>query len=297
MIDSYHADYPWVKSYRAGLEDVLLPAHSVSYFEMNTKRIPHDAFGGAALAAWQACQQQSPDIVMLADDNALKYVGPILIDHHIPFVYFGINANPRDYGIGISSEFGGVLERLLIKRAILLLRRFADVKRVLVLFDNGTTSSAIVQTVFENKPHHTYSGIAVDVQQATTFADWQQAIHNAGEYDAVLVGLYQTLTDEHGNSVPEETVIAWTSDNAGVPPFALWDYAVGSHKAVGGYVISGYDQGKLAGQIAAQFEGKKGDTSMPQTTTSSMLLFSRAQLIKWNLTIPADLTGITYYVD
>jgi len=288
VIDSYHKEYPWVMSYRQGLNQTLRSEHLLVYFEMNTKRIPRTEFPRQSQNAWLAYNELRPDLVMVADDNALELLAPKFLDNEIPFIYFGINANPREYGIASSKQYFGVLERLLIKRSMVILQEFLPLQRVLLIFDNSTTSRAIVTNTFDQKRVTKVSNIEVNIALVDTFSEWKTHIKDARTlgYDAVLVGLYQTLIDEHGANVSESDVIEWTSENIDVPPFGLWDYSVGPLKTIGGYVISGYEQGRLAGEIALKHFDGETISSMPVSANSSQLIFSKTQLQKWNLDIP-----------
>lgn len=288
VVDSYHPEYPWVSSYRQALTESLEPKHELIYFEMDTKRIPRSEFKIKAENAWLAYKQSRPDLVMLADDNALELLAPLLIENTVPFVYFGINANPREYGIGSSTSYFGVLERLLVKRSIVMLQNFLPLERVLLISDSGTTSQAIAANTFNTKKSNIIANLEVDVSLVKSFFEWKENVNTASElgYDAIVVGLYQALVDEHGNSVPENEVIEWTSTHTKIPPFGLWDYSVGPKKMIGGYVISGYEQGRLAAEIALKhFEGK-AISSMPVSANSSLLMFSESQLEKWQISIP-----------
>lgn len=83
---------------------------------------------------------------------------------------------------------------------------------------------------------------------------WQETIKSAKNegYNAIFIGLYHTIVDENNQHISADEVIRWTSENTPVPPFAFWDFAVGSDKAIGGLTLFGKSQGLLAADIATQ---------------------------------------------
>ena len=299
VIQSYHMEYEWVRSHTSGLEEVLSPLHEIVYFEMDTKRTPVSAHADSAQRAWEIYQQQSPELVVLADDNALKYMSAYLSRTDSPVVYLGINANPRDYGVLKAANFYGVLERLLVKRSVLLLQDFLMVRKVLILFDDGVTSDAVLQNMFSGKNTFNLAGVHVDFVSTGEFSIWKQHIteSQANEYDAVLIGLYHNLVDDFGNHITEEDVIHWTSQNSPIPPFGLWDFSAGKNKLIGGYAISGYYQGKMAGDLALKLLSGEQVSNMPQTAKKGQFIFSHSQLQKWNIRIPADIERTAVFVD
>ena len=108
---------------------------------MDTKRQSKSAYSKKADQAWAKIQQTQPQLVVLGDDNALKFLGPKLLDGNIPVVYLGINNNPNDY-VPAGHNLTGVLERPLFDFNFDLIGKLVrpQPKKILVLFDHGTTS-------------------------------------------------------------------------------------------------------------------------------------------------------------
>lgn len=287
VIESYHAEHEWDRSYIAGLQESLGRGYQLHSFQMDTKRLPPHTHAMRAEAAWDTYKKMRPDLVVLGDDNALRLLGPRFAHTATPVVYLGINRNPRDYGVVNADNITGVLERPLLKRSVLLLNEIIDVKRVLVLFDTSTTSKAVKSEYFYNQTSMKIRNVEVDVVCLSSFEQWQKIVSNAKQkgYDALVVGLYHTLVDSLGQYVDADRVVKWTSANTSIPPFGFWDFSVGKHKTIGGYVLYGKEQGLLAGQLARKIlEGQLAAPLPPQTGLSGQFLFSRSQLEKWHIT-------------
>lgn len=286
VIESYHAQHPWDKSYKQALEDTLNAEHDIFYFELDTKRLPASQYLAQADAAWQFYNKLSPALVILGDDNALKYMAPKLLTTQTPVVYLGINANPRSYGVTQTAQMSGVLERPLLKRSMVMLSAILPMKKLLVLFDATATSKIIQADTFNGQDSLTLNGIQIDLKFVNDYRQWQSLVLSAKQqnYDAMMIGLYQGLFDD-GNHVDPEQVIKWTSTHAQVPPFGFWDFSVGKQKNIGGYVVSGYEQGYLASQIALKMLAGEQAIKI-KSGKQGHFLFSQSQLAKWRILLP-----------
>jgi len=302
IIESYHGEYDWDKNYITGIEDVLKDDFDLLYFQMNTKKVSKEQYQEKADQAWQLFQQVNPDLVILGDDNALKYLSMPFSKTTTPVIYLGINNNPRNYHLQNSKNITGILERPLIKRAIPTVVQLLPQKatRMLLMFDNSQTSHYIFEEVFSSHTPMTISGIQVDIKLIDDWDTWQNTLLNADNfYDAVFLGLYHTLTDTNNNQIPAEQVLRWSSKNTPIPPFGFWDFSIGTDKAIGGLVLFGYEQGKLAAGIAKDIllNNIRPDQINTKTAEKGRYLFSHQALLKYGLTLPENIAKKSLYVD
>jgi len=303
IIESYHSEFDWDISYTQGIRSVLKDDFELHYFQMDTKRIPQSAYQEKADQAWDFFQQLKPDLVILGDDNAVQYLSPHFLRITTPVIYLGLNNNPRNYNIHRSKNISGVLERPLLKRAIPVVAQVLPykVKRVLVMFDNSIISQTILQEDFSSNTQSRISGIEVDIKRIGRWSDWQKTLLSAADnnYDAVFIGLFHTINDSEGNHVPEELVLSWSSKNTPIPPFGFWDYSIGQDKNIGGLVILGYEQGKMAAEMAKEVLLNKVQPYLLRTKTAEKgrYLFSRKALQKYGLRLPENIAQKTSYID
>ncbi len=300
LIESYHAEYPWDVSYKKGLQDTLGDKYNLVYFEMDTKRLPVSEYEKRAQMAWNEFKKVNPKLVILGDDNALKYLGPKFVTTTTPVVYLGINSNPRSYDMAGHKNITGVLERVLMKHSIVFINKLLPIKKVLVLFDSGTTAQVVRDEIFHGKESVSISNIRVNIKLIDKYTVWEKTVLNAKKqgYDVILVGLYHTIKDDVGKHVDAEKIVEWTSENAPVPPFAFWDFAVGPRKTIGGYVLFGEEQGIKAGELSLKIlSGESPANNYPSTVRSGRFLFSKSQLKKWGVTLPNDIASKTKYTE
>lgn len=289
IIESYHTEYEWDKSYIEGINSVFKDDYNLIYFQMDCKRLGKSAHQKRADLAWNYYLETQPDLVILGDDIALDYLGTRFDKTSTPTIYLGINNNPRHYNIHYSDNISGVLERPLIKRSIPLITQLLPNKtqRVLVLLDNSATSYSILKEIFSNQTQIIISSISVDIKLIGSWDIWKKTIIDTENrnYDALFIGTYHTITDKNGIHVPEDTVINWSSNHTSIPPFAFWKFAVGENKAIGGLVLFGYEQGKIAAEMAKEIldNGTKPSQLMPRTAQKGQYIFSIQELNKYGL--------------
>ncbi len=303
VIESYHQSFAWDQSYIQGLEEVLGERYQLSYFEMDTKRLPPAEHPNRAEQAWLHYLTVQPDLVILGDDNALKYLGPRFAQTSVPVVYLGINNNPRYYHVHQLFNITGVLERPLIKRSITTIQQLNQnqLQRMLVLSDNSITSQYILSDVFNHRKNLLVSGVEVEFRLIDKWEDWQQSVLNSKSegFDAIAFTLYQTLTDKALQNVNSEQVITWSASHTPLPPYGFWDFAVGKDKTIGGLVMFGYEQGRIAAEMAHTIlsTGVVPRTLGPKTAEKGRYLFSRSQLAHYQLTLPENIRSKVELVD
>ncbi|WP_415904283.1 ABC transporter substrate-binding protein [Neptuniibacter sp. QD48_55] len=291
FVHSYHHAYPWVDEYYDTFKDKL-ETDSLEEYQMDTKRIPQDEFQARADEAINLILQKKPHVVVVADDNALRLVGKPALDHGFQVVFLGINGNPR-LVIPITSNLAGVLERPLLKRSVVELARVVPrLKKVLILMDDGPTTTAIIDTSFNSKTSQKVAGTEVNIKRLKHFSDWKKEIlqskHNG--YDIILLASYAKLLDEKNQAIELDIVSRWSSKHSELPIFACWRYSIGKDMVAGGLVLSGNDQGKNSAEIVNYFlRHQQFPNPSIITPKQGRYLFSKTQVDRWNLKLPTDI--------
>ncbi len=301
VVESYHSDYPWDQDYRRAIQERLGKRTQLSYYAMDTKRLPpaqHQARADEALAM---AAKIRPDLVIVGDDAALQRVGSKLAQQGVPVIYLGINNNPRNYFPGAAPRVSGVLERPLILRSVFELgKAVKGLRSALVLFDDDLTSRIIRDETFVGRDSMLLANIHVDLALTGSYAEWQRRVQGAaGRYQAIWVGLYFTLRGADGKVVPGDEVLRWTAAHARLPLFAFWDFAVGKDKAAGGLVLSGYEQGREAAKMAEQvlFQQQPVASLFPVTPSEGRYVFSRSALARDGVELPARLQQRAHWLE
>lgn len=301
VVESYHAKYSWDASYIKALQENLGPGYRLEFFEMDTKRLPKAQHQKMSDLAWKKYLELKPDLVVLGDDAALIHLVQRFAGTKTPVVYTGINNNPRDYVPPTAENFTGVLERPLLKRSIAYLQSLIPTaKKILVLFDDDITAQVSKKEIFGARDSTVINGVVVDIRLLGQLDAYKDAVLSAkGQYDATVIGLYQSVKTATGAPVDAEELISWVSKNSVVPPFAFWDFAVGPDRSIGGLVLYGKDMGVLAAGLVKKIleERVPPRNIIPVLNNQGAFLFSRSQLEKWKLTLPKEIASSAVMLD
>ena len=290
VIESYHASYQWDVDYTRAIRDLLSQTIDLTFFQLDTKRRPLSDHGLRTEQAWDLYLKMNPDLVIIGDDNALNYLGRRFANTDTPVVYLGINNNPRNYLLSRPKNITGILERPLLRRSLIYLLEVMEgsLGKVLILFDDGTTSKTVFTEVFHGNNQLSVGPIDAHIKLISSVDEWRDTITTAPSlvYDAIVVGLYHTITTANGEHVPEKEIINWSSSNTAVPLFGYWKFSVGQDMTVGGFVLDGYSQGELAATMALNVLNGESISLMPQSSGEGQFVFSRSQLTKWGINLP-----------
>lgn len=302
IVESYSKNYKWDADYCKVLKDKFGKKYNLTFFEMDTKRIPKTEHEKMGNKAWELIQKVKPILTIVGDDAALKFVGPRLEDNKMRTVYIGINNNPRVYFDKEPKYITGVLERPLMRRSAIFIKDLIpNTKKVLILFDSDRTSQIVHEDFFSGKPSIVFSGITYDIYLNSTFTEWQKRILEApGQYDAIVTGLYSTLTDENNKNVDSEKVMNWSAQNTKIPLFAFWDFTVGKNKAMGGLVMTGASQGKSASEIVEKLLNNPNllpSSLFPIYLQEGKFIFSKYELSRFKLTLPNDIKDEAIFLE
>jgi ABC-type uncharacterized transport system substrate-binding protein len=174
-VNSYHQGHPPSDQITTGLVESM-PADSfevISYF-MDTKRNPTQEYIEAKAAALlDSIQQADPDLLVISDDNAVKYlVQPHLQDQDLPVVFCGVNWSADQYALS-RNNITGILELLPVEEVMAAMKSHdPSIQSLLVLNENTTTSrktKPILDTVLNSL------GIEVTQTLVDDFEGWKAA--------------------------------------------------------------------------------------------------------------------------
>lgn len=292
VIESYHKDFIWDSRWIKGLESKLQGKGKLTYVEMNTKRIPPDQFEASAAQAIKRYEEIKPGLVILGDDDALRLVGPRMIQDKMPVVYLGINNNPRNYFKTEPENMTGVLERPLFKRSVSFISEIhPGAKKILLMFDDSFTSKTVKDDDFSFRGQETMEigGVTLVLKNIQYYDEWQNIVKSSkGEYTALVMGLTNTIKDRATNKVIETPeLIKWTMQNTPIPPYSFWDTTIGNGGTIGGFVLYGRTMGETAGDVALQvLNGTPPSKIRPIVLQEGRLLFDEAELKRWKINLP-----------
>lgn len=258
-INSYHQGHPSSDEIMQGFMDHI-PADSfeVRAWYMDTKRNPSEEYiRKKALELLDSINSVNPDILVVSDDDAVKYiVAPNLKRLQMPMVFCGVNWTDREYHLP-SSQVTGILEILPVADAVNKLKAFyPDALKVLVLNENTTTSRKereILDTLFQR------AGLSAGFTLVDNFDQWKTAfVAGNRDYDMIYISTHAAIKGWN----PEEAT-AFVRENIQVPVFTCEDFMM-SYAVFGVTKIAG-EHGIWAAQTTKRILSGSAPADFPVT--------------------------------
>ncbi len=174
-VNSYHQGHPPSDQITAGLLESL-PADSfevIAHF-MDTKRNPtQDYIEAKAAALLDSIKVAKPDLLVVSDDNAVKYlVQPHLQDQDLPIVFCGVNWSADQYGLS-RNNITGILELLPVKEVMKAMKTYYPSMQSLLVLNENTTTSRKTKPILDTL----LKAMGIEVTQALVddFESWKAA--------------------------------------------------------------------------------------------------------------------------
>lgn len=264
VLMSYHHGYTWEDRILDGFEEWggVMAARPTLHIEwMDTKRRPdQDARRHFARYLSEKYAGQDFDLVVTVDDNALEFAVHQERFAGIPIVFSGINNDPGQI-IGSRSGVTGIAERFDFTRTLdLALRLHPEVKRLVFLTAEDESGAGIRQHVTEALTQ-LGTGIAVEHWVTRNLAEVEGRLPLLGE-DTLLFALGAQPRIDGGRPYGPEELVAHVHARTTRPVYSDLDATVGLG-ALGGYMNSGLENGRLMARMAQRILAGEAPESIP----------------------------------
>jgi ABC-type uncharacterized transport system substrate-binding protein len=252
-IMSYHSPWQWtddqVKGFKAGIAGIDIDFREFQLDAKNNSAV--EAIEKRSKEACEIIDTWHPDLVFTSDDAVQEYVVKKYINSNIPFVFSGVNADPKKYGFDKSRNITGVLEEEhFVQSAKLLLDIKPSVKRIAIVLDDDPMWEPVVKRSRKKAAEQIPDIDFVYWDVIKTFDEYKRKIKEyESTVDAVCIIGWFTFKDNKGNNVSEMDVGRWTAENSRLPDYSFWKDRVSKGTLCSVYV-SAYEQGLKAGKDA-----------------------------------------------
>ncbi len=187
FVSSYHPGYDWADGIERGVKKTLGKRCELRQVNMDTKRQQSEAYKvSKGLEIKALIDQWKPDVVIVADDNASKYlVQPYFKDAKIPFIFCGINWSIKEYGYPYTNVTG-MIEVSPINQL------FQHIKKINPKARKGHYLGA--NTLTEKKSFDRYSNVAeqhgyvLEMKLASDMDEWIELYQAAQSSDFIIIG-------------------------------------------------------------------------------------------------------------
>jgi ABC-type uncharacterized transport system substrate-binding protein len=187
-INSFHRGHPSSDDIMDGiLENFPADSFEIATYFMDTKRNPSTEFiENRARQLFDTIMEIKPDILLVSDDNAVKYiVKPHLQELSMPVVFCGVNWTDIEYELP-PNKVTGMLEILPAADMLFTLRSYyPSMSKLLFLSENTTTSrkeKQLLDTLFDR------TGVSATHELVDDFDQWKTVFKAANEiYDIIYL--------------------------------------------------------------------------------------------------------------
>ncbi len=298
ILHSYHSPYVWTDRIMDGMMSILRLADDKIdiYTEyLDAQRIPKQA----SWPAFEHCLKvkyagEKFDVILASDDDMLDFLIPRYeaLFPDTPVVFCGIN-NLDESRFEKHRAFKGVNQEIDAKGTILLaLKLLPDTEKILVISDRTSGGIKTTQKFKNDIQEMGTLKQKFQLMDDYTLPALKKRLQALGPNDLVLVLRIQKIKGIDERSPARFAKIV--TDTAPVPAFKLWD--IGESDFVGGVLVSPFEQGKTAAEIALRILKGEGFRNIPRVTGSpnvSMLNYAVMKKFNINLKNIPDGTTIT----
>ncbi len=174
-INSYHQGHPSSDEIMQGFMDNMpIDSFEIHAWYMDTKRNPTEEFIiEKASQLLDSIQKINPDVLVVSDDNAVKYiVEPNLQSLEMSVIFCGVNWTDQEYELP-KDQVTGIIEILPVFEALQTIKYFdPSMDKVVVLSENTTTSrkeEQILDTLFQR------AGFTPEFRLVNDFERWKES--------------------------------------------------------------------------------------------------------------------------
>lgn len=221
--------------------------------------------------------------ILVSDDDAYNF----MLRFHdelfpgVPVIFCGVNyfsdfADDRMHDI-----YTGVVESFDVPATLrLALHLHPETRRIVIINDRSTTGAAnkkIIQAVMPEFPPK----ISFDYFEDFTMEELRTEVGRLGRDTVILLMTFNR--DRAGAVFNYDESISMIAGAAAVPMYGVWDFYLGSG-IVGGMLISGRDQGRMAAEMALKIIDGTPVRSIPVVRESpNRYMFDYRQIGRFNI--------------
>ena len=193
-VSSYHRGYAWSDGLEQGLRRVLSGHCEIRQIDMDTKRNKSVEFKqSAALAVKREIESWQPDVVIVSDDNAAKYVvKQYYRDANMPFVFSGVNWTVKEYGFPYSNVTGIIEVAPLEAMLSHAIKYSGGAKKAIYLGADTLTEKKNLDRVAGASEK---LGIELEGILVSNASEWKAQYRAAQDADFIVMGSYSGISD------------------------------------------------------------------------------------------------------
>ncbi len=232
------------------------------------------------------------DLLVAVDDLALTFAAGSPAWRSVPIVFSGINGDPAAL-IGQRGNATGIAERYEVGRTLaLVMSLHPQTERIIFITatdESGAGNRRTIDRGLSALPPGTRQRLSIEHWTPAQLEEIDAPLAQLGKHTAVFA--LGSIQNRSGRPVSNEHLAAYVRARTTVPVYSDIDRAIG-HGALGGYVNSGLENGRLMADMARRIlSGTAADQIPIVFDTPQVLLADHQELVRFGLSaqdLPAD---------
>lgn len=290
ILNSYHQGYKWTDDETRGAVRALDPIQNEVkiYIEyMGTKWVnDDDYFQQLRHTMKQKFREIRFDVIISSDNDALNFLVQYRdeIFGRIPTVFCGINfftdsdikGQPLFTGTNETADFSATLE--------IALKLHPSTRKVVVINDTTITGRRIHEELMHVIPSY-QDRVRFEFLEDLTMQEVLTEVEQLSSDSLILYTLF--FWDRISRFYEYDESMTLISQRATVPIYGTWDFSLG-YGILGGKLISGQDQGRIAGEMALRILRGESIENIPVVRESpTRYMFDYRRLEHFHLSVSA----------
>ena len=285
-VNSYHEGYPMSDEIMNTIKEEFKGKNvELQTFFLDSKQYPQEeSIKINARRAAEISKLYQPDLIILSDDNAVKYFGSVYKDSlDLPFVFCGVNWDDAVYNLP-KDQFTGILEILYVKESIDYLKQsWPQASKLGILSEN--TNSERKNQVYLN--------------QLTTMTNEFRLVDDFNQWKQMFLELNQTCdmiflpTNGAIKNWDDDQAVEFVKTHIKIPVFTCDDFMM-KYCAFGMTKISG-EQGEWAANAAWMIINGKDISEIPVVKNQKFVYWFNPEIADLINYEPKDQKDFKYY--
>lgn len=285
VLHSYNVGLSWTEKITEGIDYQFreyYPEAEIFFEYLDSKRIEDPLFYQKTKEILQLKYKTDYfDIIISSDNSAfeflLKYRDELF--PKTPIVFCGVNNFSRKMLQG-TKNITGVAEIIDINGTLNIIKtNHPSAKTIAIISDTTITSKENKKLFIQLMPRYSaFEFIFLhDVRQSCLVKSINELPKNT------VIILFSSIYDDKGIFISFEKSADIISKNSPYPIYGFWSFFIG-HGVVGGSMLSGYDQGMRAGELAIRIlRGENPDRIPVISNTTARYIFDFTQILRFNI--------------
>ncbi|WP_242954821.1 bifunctional diguanylate cyclase/phosphodiesterase [Clostridium massiliodielmoense] len=286
ILNSYNEGFSWTRDMEKGIYDVLNNQYDINLFHeyMDTRNINNKQYIDMLTNLYiKKYENKKIYLIICCDNDAFNFIlnSKIKFFNNCPMVFCGINEF-SDNLINNRNNCTGVVEKIDVDSTVSsIFKMQPNTKNIVVITDSSTTGKSNEENA--KKIISRYKGkVKSYFYKDITEKEFLNKLKKF-PLDTVILDIGQ-LRDDDGEVIPFSKS-GKMLEKCKYPIYVCWDFLFGKN-VVGGKVISGYNQGLVAGKKALKILRGMNIKNVPiMFTCPSKYVFNYNELRKYNISI------------